>query len=40
LILGLDSVISVAKSNILSNISLHSVPSIGCLEVMVHLIPS
>jgi hypothetical protein len=40
LMLGLDSLTCVAKSNILSNISLNSVPSIGCLEIMVHLIPS
>jgi hypothetical protein len=37
--LGLDSLPGVAKSNKLDNISLHSVPSIGCLEVLVHLIP-
>jgi hypothetical protein len=34
--LGLDSLIGVAKSNI----SPHSIPPIGCLEIMVHLIPS
>jgi hypothetical protein len=28
------------KSNIFTNISLHSVPPIGCLEIMLHLIPS
>jgi hypothetical protein len=28
------------KGNILSNISLHSVPPIGCLDIMVHLIHS
>jgi hypothetical protein len=35
-----DSLISVAKSNILSNISLHSIPPISGLEIVVHLIPS
>jgi hypothetical protein len=40
LMLGLDSLIGVTKSNILSNISLHSIPPIGCLEIMVLLIPS
>jgi hypothetical protein len=38
--IGFDSLSGVAKSNILVNVSLHSVPPIGCLEVMVHLIPS
>jgi hypothetical protein len=28
------------KGNILNNISLHSIQSIGCLEIVVHLIPS
>jgi hypothetical protein len=37
---GLDSLIGVTKSNILSNITLHSIPPIGYLESMVHLIPS
>jgi uncharacterized membrane protein len=38
--LGLDSLTGVAKSNILDNIPLHSVPPISCLKIMVHLIPS
>jgi hypothetical protein len=38
--LRLDSLIGVTKDNILDNISLYSVPPIGCLEIMVHLIPS
>jgi hypothetical protein len=38
--LGFDSLSGVAKSNLLGNVSLHSTPPIGCLEVMVHLIPS
>jgi hypothetical protein len=37
---GLDSLTSVAKSYILGNVSLHSIPPISGLEVMVHLIPS
>jgi hypothetical protein len=37
---SLDSLTSVAKSNILSNVSLHSIPPICGLEIMVHLIPS
>jgi hypothetical protein len=37
---SLDSLISVSKSNILGNVSLHSIPPIGGLEIMVHLIPS
>jgi hypothetical protein len=40
LMLSLDSMIGVAKGIILSNISLHSVPPIGFLEIVVHLIPS
>jgi hypothetical protein len=36
---SLDSLTSVAKSNILSNISLHSIPPISGLEIMVHHIP-
>jgi hypothetical protein len=35
---SLDSLTSVAKSNILSNISLHSIPPISGLEIMLHLI--
>jgi hypothetical protein len=38
--LGFDSLTSVAKGNILSNISLHTVPPIGGLEIMVHHVPS
>jgi hypothetical protein len=38
--LSLDSLTGIAKGNILGNISLHSIPLIGCLEIMVHLIPS
>jgi hypothetical protein len=34
--LGLDSLTGVTKDNI----SLHSIPPIGCLEIMIHLIPS
>jgi hypothetical protein len=37
---GLDSLTSVAKSNILGNVSLNSIPRISGLEIMVHLIPS
>jgi hypothetical protein len=36
----LDSLTSVAKSNVLDNVSLHSIPPISGLEIMVHLIPS
>jgi hypothetical protein len=36
---SLDSLTSVAKSNILGNVSLHPVPPICDLEIMVHLIP-
>jgi hypothetical protein len=36
-----DSLIDVTKKgNILNNFSLHSISPIGCLEVLVHLIPS
>jgi hypothetical protein len=38
--LGLDSLTGVAKGNIFCNISLHSVPPVGCLEILVPLIPS
>jgi hypothetical protein len=37
---SLDSQTSVAKSNILGSISLHSIPPRSGLEIMVHLIPS
>jgi hypothetical protein len=36
---SLDSLTSVAKSNILGDVSLHSIPPISGLEIMVHLIP-
>jgi hypothetical protein len=38
--LGFDSLTCVTKGNILGNISLHTVPSISGVEIMVHLIPS
>jgi hypothetical protein len=38
--LSFDSLTSVTKSNILDNISLHTIPPISGLEIMVHLIPS
>jgi hypothetical protein len=38
--LGFDSLTSVTKSNILGNISLHAIPPISGLEIMVHLTPS
>jgi hypothetical protein len=37
---SLDSLTSVAKSNILGNVSPHSIPPICGLEILVHLIPS
>jgi hypothetical protein len=37
--LSFDSLTSVTKGNILGNISLHTVPPISGLEIMVHLIP-
>jgi hypothetical protein len=40
MLIGLDFLTSVTKGNILDNISLHSIPPIGCIEIMVHLIPS
>jgi hypothetical protein len=40
LMLGFNSLTSVAKSNILDNVSLHTIPQISGLEIMVHLIPS
>jgi hypothetical protein len=39
-VLDLDSLTSVAKDNVLGNVSLHTVPPISGLEIMVHLIPS
>jgi hypothetical protein len=38
--LGFDSVTSVTNGNILSNVSLRTVPPISGHEIMVHLIPS
>jgi hypothetical protein len=38
--LSFDSLTSVVKGNILSNVSLCTVPPISGLEIMVHLIPS
>jgi hypothetical protein len=38
--LDFDSLTSVAKANTLGNVSLHTVPPISGLEIMVHLIPS
>jgi hypothetical protein len=38
--LDLDSLTSVANSNILGNVPLHTIPPISGLEIMVHLIPS
>jgi hypothetical protein len=40
LMLSLDSLIGIAKGDILGNIPLHSIPPISGLEIMVHLIPS
>jgi hypothetical protein len=37
---GLNPLTGVAKGNLLSNISLHPIAPIGCLEIMVYLIPS
>jgi hypothetical protein len=39
-VLGFDSLTSVAKGNILDIVSLHTVPPISGLEIMVDLIPS
>jgi hypothetical protein len=38
--LSFDSLTSVTKGNILSNVSSHTIPPIGGLEIMVHLVPS
>jgi hypothetical protein len=38
--LGFDSLTNVIKSIILANVSLHPIPQISGLEIMVHLIPS
>jgi hypothetical protein len=40
LMLDFNSLTSVTKSNIFDNISLHTIPPISSLEIMVHLIPS
>jgi hypothetical protein len=37
--LSFDSLTSVAKGNILGNVSLHTIPPISGFEIMVHLIP-
>jgi hypothetical protein len=37
---SLDSLTSVTKSNILGNVSLHFIPLISGLEIMVHLVSS
>jgi hypothetical protein len=37
--LGFDSLTSVTKGNILGNVSLHTIPPLSDLEIMVHLIP-
>jgi hypothetical protein len=37
---SLDSLTRVAKSNILDNTSVNSIPPISGLEIMVHLVPS
>jgi hypothetical protein len=38
--LGFDSLTGIAKSDIHSNIPIHSIPPISSLEIMVHLVPS
>jgi hypothetical protein len=38
--LDLDSLTGIAKSDILGDISLHTIPPISDLEIMAHLIPS
>jgi hypothetical protein len=38
--LSVDSLTSVAKSNILGDVPLHTIPPISGLEIMVHLTPS
>jgi hypothetical protein len=38
--LSFNSLTSVKKSNKLGNVSLHTIPPISDLEIMVHLIPS
>jgi hypothetical protein len=40
LMLSFNSLTSVAKSNILGNVSLHTISPISGLEIMVHFIPS
>jgi hypothetical protein len=39
LMFSFDSLTSFTKSNILDNVSLHSIPPISGFEIMVHLIP-
>jgi hypothetical protein len=39
LMLSLDSFKSVTKSNVLGNVSFHSIPPKRGLEIMIHLIP-
>jgi hypothetical protein len=38
--LSFESLTSIAKGNILGNISVHTAPPISGLDIMVHLIPS
>jgi hypothetical protein len=38
--LYLDSLTGVTKGHIFYNISFHTIPQVGCLEILVHLIPS
>jgi hypothetical protein len=38
--LGFDYLTGIAKSDILGDISLHTIPLISGLEIMVHLLPS
>jgi hypothetical protein len=39
LMLSFDSLTSVTKSNIFGDISIHTIPPISVLDIMVHLIP-
>jgi hypothetical protein len=38
--LGFDLLTSIAKGNILGNVSLHTIPPLSGLDIMVHLVPS
>jgi hypothetical protein len=38
MLVGLDFLIGVTNGNILDNITLHFIPTVGCLEIIVHLI--